>query len=162
MNECPLCKGQKYQIVENKVVDCECLRRKTIIDVYKSAGIPLEFVDSNMEQFYRHVDADHKDLSPTDEKQKMKARNAVQSFIQQIPSMAEGHPFSQPHERWCLRGHGGAGKESRPAGRLQEREISPRGHHREGELEAGGEASHHGMGEHHRQLLQLRKRGRLR
>lgn len=94
MKECPICKGATFLIVDNNVVDCECLKRKTVVDVYRSAGIPLEFVDSTMEQFSRNTDADHDNLSQGDRERKIRAANAVASFVQQLPDVISGEKFT--------------------------------------------------------------------
>lgn len=94
MKECPICKGATFLVVDDKVLDCECLKRKTVVDVYRSAGIPLEFVDSTIEQFSRNTDADHENLPQGERDRKVRAANAVASFIQQLPDMVSGEKFT--------------------------------------------------------------------
>lgn len=94
MSECPICKGEKYLIINGEVEDCQCVIQRRILNLYTSSGIPLEFMNVNIDHFTPKTDADKKPLSSEDIDQKQRARNAVTAFITQMPKLLEGEPFS--------------------------------------------------------------------
>jgi len=91
---CPMCNNSG--IIRNNQGDvspCECIQRKRLISVYKEVGLPLKFIDVDLEQYVVKQDAYGKDIDTKSEKQKSTAKNVISTFINALPKMMEGYPF---------------------------------------------------------------------
>ena len=78
---------------DGEPVLCECVKRKRIVALYKEIGLPLRFIDMDLDQYAIKQDAYGKDIDPKSERQKTIAKNVISSFIDALPAMMEGQPF---------------------------------------------------------------------
>lgn len=91
---CPYCNNSGMIRDENNVpVLCECVKRKRLISLYKEIGLPLKFINVNLEQYNIKQDAYGKDIDFKSEQKKITAKNVISNFIDAIPSMLQGIPF---------------------------------------------------------------------
>lgn len=92
---CKLCNNEGFiRNTSSGVVSiCECIKKKRLISLYREVGLPLKFMDLEIEQYTIKQDAHGKDIDVKLEKQKTIAKNVVSGFIDAIPSMIDGYPF---------------------------------------------------------------------
>lgn len=91
---CSICNNSGMVMKDDLPVSCECVKRKRIISLYKEVGLPIRFADIDLEQYNIKQDAHGKDISPQQEKKKITAKNVISSFINSLPEMIEGIPFT--------------------------------------------------------------------
>ena len=91
---CPNCQNAgMIKDINDAPVLCECVKRKRLVALYKEVGLPLRFIDIDIDQYAIKQDAYGKDIDMKSEKQKITAKNVVASFIESLPAMIEGQPF---------------------------------------------------------------------
>lgn len=78
---------------DNNPILCECIKRKRLILLYKEVGLPLRFIDTDLDQYAIKQDAYGKDIAPNSEKKKIIAKNLISDFIECLPSIINGNPF---------------------------------------------------------------------
>ena len=92
---CKICNGTKMILnKENIPIPCECLKKARLESIYKQIGIPIRFMGSNLEDYLLKQDAHGKDIDPISESKKTVARSVVKKFIDSLPNMIDGEPFS--------------------------------------------------------------------
>lgn len=91
---CPICNNEGViRDEQNNITLCECIENKRLISLYKEVGLPLRFLNIDLDQYSIKQDAYGKDIDSKAEKQKIIAKNVVSNFIEFLPAMIEGYPF---------------------------------------------------------------------
>lgn len=91
---CPNCRNSGMVKNENnEPILCECVKRKRLLALYKSIGLPLRLMNADLSQYTIKQDAYGNAVDIQAEQQKMTAKNVVNDFINSLPSMLQGIPF---------------------------------------------------------------------
>jgi len=91
---CKICNNEGMVKDKNGLpILCECIKRKRLITLYKKIGLPLRFLDINIDQYSIKQDAHGKDMGKKDETKKTVVKNVISNFIDFLPSIIEGNAF---------------------------------------------------------------------